>query len=143
MFRGAAMNPHEVYSEVVDGKGRVVDAQAAEWERTYSMFTHLTLLALAIPLFPVPVIPALVLWLIKRDRSPFVDDHGREAVNFQLSLVLYALVAVPLAGLVTCGLGFLLWLPVYALGMVGMILAAIAAHKGQYYRYPATIRFLH
>jgi uncharacterized Tic20 family protein len=140
MHGAFSMNPHEVYSEVVDGKGRVVDPDAAEWERTYSMFTHLSLLAFHVAL---PVLPALVLWLIKRDRSPFVDDHGREAVNFQLSLVLYALVAVPLAGLVTCGLGFLLWLPVYALGMVGMILASIAAHKGQYYRYPATIRFLH
>ena len=141
MFRGAAMNPHEVYSEVVDGKGRVVDAQAAEWERTYSMFTHLTLLV--VHFLPVPVIPALVMWLIKRDQSPFVDDHGREAINFQLSLLIYALVLVPLVTVVTCGIGIVLWLAVWALGIVGMILAAVAAHRGQYYRYPATIRFLH
>jgi uncharacterized Tic20 family protein len=133
------MDPHEVYSEVVDGKGRLIDPDAAEWERTYATFTHLSLLAFHILM---PVLPALVMWLIKRDRSPFVDDHGREAVNFQLSLVLYTAVAIPLA-LLTCGAGFLLWVPVYALGMVGMILAAIAAHKGQYYRYPVTIRFLH
>lgn len=141
MFRGAAMDPHEVYSEVVDGKGRVVDGQAAEWERTYSMFTHLTLLA--VHFLPLPVIAPLIMWLIKRDQSPFVDDHGREAINFQISLLIYALVVVPLAAILTCGIGAILWLGVWALGIVGMILAAVAAHRGQYYRYPATIRFLH
>jgi len=141
MIRGAAMNPNEVYSKVVDGEGRVVDSQAAEWERTYSMFTHLTLLA--VHFLPFPVIAPLVMWLIKRDQSPFVDDHGREAINFQISLLIYALVVVPVAAVLTCGIGAILWLGVWALGIVGMILAAVAAHRGQYYRYPATIRFLH
>jgi uncharacterized Tic20 family protein len=135
------MNPHEVYSEVVDGRGRVMDPLAAQWERTYAMFTHLTLLL--VHFLPVPVIPALIMWLIKRDQSPYIDDHGREAINFQLSLVLYALVVVPIAAIITCGIGAVLWLGVYALGIIGMILASVAAYRGQYYRYPATIRFLH
>jgi uncharacterized Tic20 family protein len=135
------MDPHEVYREVVngvDGKGRVVDAAAAEWERTYAMFTHLSLLAFHVAM---PVLPALILWLIKRDRSPFVDDHGREAINFQVSLVLYYVVGLAL--MAACGLGVLVWIATYILGIVGMIIAARAAHNGQYYRYPATIRFLH
>src|SRR4051794_36799845 len=107
------MKPHEVYSEVVDGKGRLVDPLALQWERTYAMFNHLTLLV--VHFFPVPVIPALIMWLIKRDRSPYIDDHGREAINFQLSLVLYALVVVPIAAIITCGIGAVLWLGVYAL----------------------------
>lgn len=122
------------------GNARVVDATAQEWERTYAMFTHLSLLTIH---FLMPVIPALVLWLVKRERSPFIDDHGREAVNFQISLVLYALIVVPIVGLLTCGIGWVLWLGVYVLGLVGMILAAIAANKGEYYRYPACVRFLH
>jgi uncharacterized Tic20 family protein len=141
MTAGPAMNAQDFYNRSIGGEGRLVDERAAEWERTYAMFTHLALLA--VHFFPVPVIPSLVMWLIKRDRSPYIDDHGREAVNFQLSLVIYALLIVPLAGLITCGVGFVLWIPVYALGIVGMILAAIAANKGQFYRYPATIRFLH
>lgn len=117
--------------------GRVVDAHAQEWERTYAMFTHLSLVTVYAL---VPVIPALVMWLIKRDRSPFVDDHGREAVNFQISLVLYTL----LSGLlVLCGISFILMAAVHVLGIVGMILASIAANKGEYYRYPACIRFIH
>lgn len=134
------MNARRAFDEMVEGPHRITDPRAEEWERTYAMFNHLSLLTLHVLM---PVIPALVMWLIKRDRSPFVDDHGREAVNFQLSLVIYALVIVPVAGLITCGVGFVLWIPVYVIGMVGMVLGAIAANKGQYYRYPATIRFLH
>ncbi|MEX2219814.1 MAG: DUF4870 domain-containing protein [Phycisphaerales bacterium] len=134
------MNPREVYSEVVNGKGRVVDPQAAEWERTYSMFMHLTLLAAT---FFLPVIPALVMWLIKKDQSPYVDDHGREAINFQLSLTLYTILLVPLMAIITCGVGLVLYIPIYVMAIVGMIVAAKAANSGEYYRYPATIRFLH
>lgn len=110
-----------------------------EWERTYSMFTHLSLLLahFAIP----PAIPALIMWLIKRDQSSYVDDHGREALNFQLSLLCYA-GAATVAGFLTCGIGIILYAPIYVLGIVGMILAAVAAQKGRYYRYPACIRFL-
>lgn len=109
-----------------------------EWERTYSLFTHLTLLTVHLL---IPVIPALVMWLIKRDQSTFVDDHGKEAVNFQLSLLLYT-AATFLVGFLTCGVGWVLWPLIYILGIVGMILAAVAASKSQYYRYPMSIRFL-
>jgi uncharacterized protein len=119
--------------------GRAVDIHAQEWERTYATFTHLSLLTFHVLL---PVVPAVVMWLIKRDRSPFVDDHGREAVNFQISLVLYALLIIPIIGVLTCGLGWLLYIPLYALGVIGMILAAIAASRGEYYRYPACIRLV-
>lgn len=109
-----------------------------EWERTYAMFIHLTLLA--VHLIPVPVVPALIMWLIKRDQSPFIDDHGKEAVNFQISLVLYSLVGFPL--MFVCGIGIAVWVAAYILGIVGLILAAIASNKGQFYRYPVCLRFV-
>lgn len=132
------MNTGQVFSEVIHGKQRVVDPHAAEWERTYAMFTHLALVSIH---FGLPVIPTLVMWLIKRDRSPFLDDHGREAMNFQISLFIYALGTL-VVGFITCGVGFILWAPLYLLAITGMVLAAIAANKGQYYRYPMTIRML-
>ncbi len=119
--------------------GRLVDPQAEEGERLYAMFTHLSLLAAHF----VPVVPALVMWLIKRDKSPYLDDHGREAVNFQISLLLYMVVIIPVIGLLTCAIGWFLYLPLYVLAIVGMIRGAIAANRGEYYRYPATIRLLH
>jgi uncharacterized protein len=136
MNRG--MNRDQVYDDVVNGTGRVVDPHALEWERTFAMFTHLALISVH---FGLPIVPTLVMWLIKREKSPFIDDHGREALNFQLSLFLYGLGTLIL-GFLTCGAGWILWIPVYILGIVGMILAAVAANKGQYYRYPMTVRFL-
>lgn len=112
------------------------DPHAVEWERTYSMFTHLSLLAAH---FGLPIAPALIMWLIKRDQSPFVDDHGKEALNFQITLTIYFVASLCLS---FCGIGVALAVGVYVLGLVGMILAAVAANKGRFYRYPMTIRLV-
>jgi len=126
-----------LYEDVVKGGSRVRADGLAEWERTYSMFMHLTVVLYHV--IPIPIVAPLVMWLIKKEQSAFVDDQGREAVNFQISLVVYAI----LAGILfMCGIGVLLMLGVYALGIVGCILGSIAAHKGQYFRYPMTIRFI-
>jgi uncharacterized Tic20 family protein len=135
MFQAVAMNEGPRTAS-----GRLVDPHAQEWERLYATFTHLSLLTIHVL---VPVIPALVMWLIKREKSPFIDDHGREAVNFQISLCLYAVIIIPIIGLLTCMVGWLLYIPLYIVGIVGMIMAALAANRGEYYRYPATIRLLH
>lgn len=132
------MNWADLQEPGVQASGRVIAPDAAPWERTYAMFMHLTLAL--VHAFPVPVVPALVLWLIKRHESPFIDDHGREALNFQISLLIYALCLVPI-GLLTCGVGVILFLPLYALGIVGLVLGAVAAHRGEYFRYPMTCRF--
>ncbi|CAG0962470.1 hypothetical protein PHYC_00802 [Phycisphaerales bacterium] len=113
------------------------DPHATEWERTYAMFVHLSLIAAHVVL---PVVAPLILWLIKREKSPYVDDHGKEAMNFQISLVIYFLASALL--IPACGVGGILIAAVYVLGLVGMILASIAAYQGRYYRYPATIRLI-
>ncbi len=113
----------------------------AEWERTYSTFLHLSLLA---ALLGIPIIPCLIMWLMKREQSVFVDDHGREALNFQISLLIYSLACAPLAATVICiPLVVVVGIGVVVLGLVGMIQAASAAHHGRFYRYPMTIRLLH
>ena len=96
-----------------------------------------------------PLQIAIAMWQIKKKDSPFVDDHGREAVNFQLSLILYSFALPAIAaiiGVLTLGVGFLLMLPAIALpfvlGLVGMIMGMIAANRGEYFRYPMTIRFI-
>lgn len=116
---------------------RATDPQATPDERTFATFMHLTVLLCHF----APVIGPLIMWQIKKDQSPYLDDHGREAVNFQISLVVYA-IAFAIVGAITCGVGFLLYLPLYALALVGMILAAVAANRGQFYRYPACLRFI-
>lgn len=80
----------------------------------------------------VAIIAPIIMWNIKKDESPFLDDHGREAINFQISLIIYSILIIP-AGILTCGIGFIFFpVPIYA----------IAANRGEFYRYPMTMRFL-
>lgn len=145
MFAGAMNNPDPNLHDAVTGPAPVMpgvdpmhDPAAAEWERTYGTFLHLTLILTH--LVPVPVVPAAVMWLVKRDASAFVNDHGKEAVNFHLSLLIYAVVGGILVA--ACGIGFAVLIAVYVLGIYGMIAAAVAANKGRYYRYPMCLRLI-
>lgn len=124
----------------VNGSGRMVDPDCTADERTYALMMHLSVLGhLLIP--PFAIIAPIVMWQSKKTQSPFIDDHGREAVNFQISLLLYTLIFTVI-GFVTCGLGWAVGALVYVLGLVGMILAATAANRGEFFRYPMTIRML-
>lgn len=122
--------------------GRWVDDTTVESQRTYALFTHLAgLLSLFDLSFGGPI-ATLVLWRIKANESDFLDDHGRDAMNFQLSLLLYSVAAFPV-GIITLGFGvpvvlFALWV----LRLVGCIRGAMAASRGEYYRYPVCIRFI-
>lgn len=111
-------------------------------ERTYATLLHvvsgLTAL-LGTPL--ISVAAALVMWLIRRERSAFVDDHGREALNFWISMVIYGLL-IGLLGFATCGVGWALYIGQFALGVVGTIMGAVAANEGRWVRLPMTIRVL-
>ncbi len=81
----------------------------------------------------------LIIWLIKKDQSPYVDHHGKEALNFQISMFVYWLCAL-LAMIVL--IGFLLIPVLLVLQVLFPIIAAVAANRGEYYRYPMTIRFI-
>ncbi len=91
----------------------------------------------------------LVVWLVKRDDHPFIAHHAKEALNFNLSILLYGvglgILAIPVA-LITLGLGLI---PVVLVGvavavgwLVLTIIAAVNAANGEGYRYPVSIRFV-
>ena len=113
------------------------EPQVQDWEKTWGVFTHLTLFALFV--FPVPVVPALVMWLIRRHESPYADDHGKEAVNFQITLVVYGVACFLLSFICV---GYVLGAMVAVFGYVFSVIAAITAGKGRYYRYPMCLRFV-
>lgn len=117
-----------------------VSAEVTQDDRTYALFMHLSLLAHLVMSIVAVLIP-LVMWLVKRERSAFLDDHGREALNFQITMGIYSILIIPIA-VITCGFGAVLYVGLYALAIVGMILAAVAANRGEYYRYPMTIRLV-
>lgn len=121
--------------------GRMVDPDAAPDTRTYAIFMHLMLPIATFTVVPL-VLGPLIMWLIKKDQSRFIDDHGKEALNFNLSTLLYYILLIPV-GFVTCGVGWYIFMPlVWIVSNIFSILAAIAANRGEYYRYPACIRII-
>lgn len=123
-----------------NAQDRLVDHDSTHSERQYAMWMHLSLLGNLFAPVVIFVLP-LVMWLTKKDESPFVDDHGRETVNFHITLGLY-MIGATLLSIITCGLALVLIPGIYILAVIGMIAAAKAANRGEYYRYPMTIRFL-
>lgn len=122
-----------------------------EEERTFATLVHLSGLLWLLG-FP-GIVGVLLVWLLKRDQSAFVDFHGKEALNFQISLIIYGIV---LTGLALVGfvlmfilVGFFLFVPAVVasvglliLQVVTAVLGAVEANRGGYYRYPLTIRFI-
>jgi uncharacterized Tic20 family protein len=82
----------------------------------------------------------LIIWQIKKDQHPFVDRHGKESLNFQISMLIYSAISVPL--ILACGIGLVLLPAVVIADVVFVIIAAIKASQGEEYRYPITIRFV-
>lgn len=123
----------------LNGRGRLVH-DATDDEKTWAMLAHLSLLGHMVLPF-VSIIAPIVIYVTKRETSPYVEDHARDAINFQITLILYHLIAIPLA-IVTCGVGAVLVPIAYILGLIGMVMAAIAANRGEYFRYPMTFRLV-
>jgi uncharacterized Tic20 family protein len=107
-------------------------------ERTWGMLAHLT----AFAGFIVPlgfIIGPLVVWLIKRDQSAFVADQGKEALNFNISVLL----AIAVCGaLVWILIGILLGVALFVFWMAVTIIAGIKASEGIRYRYPYALRLV-
>ena len=88
-------------------------------------------------------IAALIVWMLVRDKSAFATEHAKEALNFNLSMFIYAAIAVLLV-IFTLGIGLIVALPMWLVlalaWIVCTLLAAFKAYDGQPYRYPITIR---
>ena len=99
------------------------------------------------------IVGPLIVWLCKREVSPFVDLHAKESLNFQISLLIYS------AGLAVLGfigavltlvfIGYLLLIPVmlgaaalWIFQIIVMIIASVSANQGSAYRYPLSIRLI-
>ncbi|ALN80041.1 DUF4870 domain-containing protein [Lysobacter antibioticus] len=107
-------------------------------EKTWGMLAHLsTLVGLIIPFGSV--LGPLVVWLIKKDTMPFAAEQGKEALNFNITVLIAFIVSAILTIVL---IGFLLMLAVGLAWLVLTILAALAANKGESYRYPMTLRLV-
>ncbi|MDO5708145.1 MAG: DUF4870 domain-containing protein [Andreesenia angusta] len=86
-----------------------------------------------------PIIAPLIIWLIKKDESPFLDYHGKEYFNFLLSVIIYSIISVVLI-IFFVGIFLIYIVGIYSL--IATIVAAIKAYNGEYYRIPFTIRII-
>jgi uncharacterized protein len=113
--------------------------------RTWNMLCHLSALAGYIIPFG-NIIGPLVVWQLKKNEFPSVDEHGKAALNFQITVMIALIVGIAVAVLLSfvC-IGFLLFPVVIAIGLCGLIfaiIAAIKANNGEPYRYPWSLTLI-
>ena len=107
-------------------------------ENMWAMFCHLAaLIGFVIPFGNI--VGPLVIWVLKKDEYPLVNENGKESLNFQISMTIYIIAAVLLIILVV-GIPLLIALGFFEL--IAIVIAAIKANEGITFRYPLTIRFI-
>jgi uncharacterized Tic20 family protein len=111
-------------------------ADLSEDERTWGLFVHLSTVV-SITVFPV--VPGLIMYFVKRNQSHYMRDTAAEVLNFQISVLLYMIIAGILMMVI---IGIPLMLAAYALAIFGLIKGTIAGSKGHYFRYPMCLRFV-
>ncbi len=107
-------------------------------ENTWAMLCHLSAFAGYIIPFG-NIIGPLVIWMIKRDEYPLVNDQGKESLNFQISLTIYVIISLILALVL---IGFLLLIAIGIFNIAMIVIASVKANKGTRFRYPFTIHFI-
>ena len=107
--------------------------------RTWTVLCHASALAGLFLHFLGHLLGPLIVWLVKRGDSPEIDAHGKESLNFQISMLIYDAIAAVLC-IVLIGIPILIAL--WVLNTVFVIIASVKASEGTLYRYPFTIRFI-
>src|SRR6201997_3940453 len=107
--------------------------------RTWNILCHASALAGVFFHFPGHLLGPLIVWLAKRGESSEIDAHGKESLNFQISMLIYDLIAGLLCFVL---IGIPLLISLWVLNTVLVIIASIKASEGQFYRYPFTIRLI-
>jgi len=85
------------------------------------------------------ILGPLIVWLTKRGDSPEIDAHGKESLNFQITMLIYTVIAGILCLVI---IGFVLLVVLHILNVVLVIIASIQASEGKVYRYPFTLRLI-
>jgi uncharacterized Tic20 family protein len=112
---------------------------AASDVRTWCVLCHATALAGFFVPWAGHILGPLIIWLAKRSDSPEIDEHGKESLNFQISMLIYNVIAGVLCLVL---IGFVILGILHILNLVLVIVASIQASEGKFYRYPITIRLI-
>ena len=110
----------------------------SETERNWAMLCHLS--AFAGFFFPFGgIIGPLICWLSRKDESAWVNINGKNSINFQLSMLLYIVLAIPLCFII---IGIPIIMVIGTLKVICIIVASVKASKGELFRYPLVIPFI-
>ena len=110
----------------------------SETERNWAMLCHLS--AFAGFFFPFGgIIGPLICWLSRKDESAWININGRNSLNFQLSMLLYIVLAIPLCFII---IGIPIIMLLGTLKIICIIIASVKASKGESFRYPLVIPFI-
>ncbi len=107
-------------------------------ERMWGMFCHLS----ALSMFIIPfgsIIGPLIIWSMKKYEYPFVNEQGKAALNFHISLAIYMLLCIPL---IFIAIGILLLIALGTFKLLMIVIASIKANNGESFQYPLSIRFI-
>ena len=107
--------------------------------RTWTVLCHASALAGFFVPWAGHILGPLIVWLAKRGDSAEIDEHGKESLNFQISMLIYNLIAGVLCLVL---IGFVILGILHIMNLVLVIVASIQAGEGKLYRYPITIRLI-
>ena len=114
-------------------------AEPTHEERQFAMFCHFIAFVGVVAPVVGHIIGTLVLWQLKRHDSAYIDYHGKEALNFNITITIAALVSMVLW---LVFIGILLSFAISLFWLIMVIIAGVKANDGEYYRYPLTIRLV-
>jgi uncharacterized Tic20 family protein len=141
--------PPESVTPPASGDPGLTGVPSAE-QRQWALFAHLSALAGAVVTGPFGAgwgcfIGPLIIWLMKKDSMPFVDDQAKEALNFNITVAIASLVLLVFSVL-TLGIGLVLAIPLWIIigifWLVFTIMAGVKANAGERYRYPFALRLI-
>ncbi|MEO6227488.1 MAG: DUF4870 domain-containing protein [Thermomonas sp.] len=153
------MEAHTLGTTEIQTQAVTPSASDRQWAASAHLLALLLALMTAWMAGVAGIVGAGIVYLIKRDDSPFATEHAREAINFNLSMLLYSVAAVALgiglagATVLTLGIGLIVTAPaglllmaiaagIAVMWLVCSVVAAIKAWNGEHYRYPLTLRLI-
>ena len=117
---------------------QTIESQPTKDERTWGMLCHFS--AFFGFIFPLGnILAPLIIWLIKKEEMPFVEDQGKEVLNFQISMTIYLICSAFLC-IILIGIPILIGLFIF--DFIITIISAISANDGKSYRYPINLRLI-